>query len=82
MTLIMRQDVNCLVLAAAADVVLYTAMNFAGIYAKYLTDRAQRKAFLETRRSLEMRCKATKENEKQEKLLLSGNFFKFKYFNK
>ena len=64
---------DCVTKSAAADAVLYVAMNFAGMYAKYLTDRAQRKTFLETRRSLEMRCKATKENEKQEKLLLSGN---------
>ena len=35
------------------------------------TERAQRKAFLETRRSLEMRFKTQKENERQERLLLS-----------
>ncbi|KAL4084910.1 hypothetical protein QTP88_027778 [Uroleucon formosanum] len=50
---------------------LYAAVNFAGMYTKYLTDRSQRKAFLETHRSTEARFKTQKENEQQEKLLLS-----------
>ncbi|XP_071744733.1 adenylyl cyclase 78C isoform X2 [Lepeophtheirus salmonis] len=50
---------------------LYLGVNWIGLYTKYLTERAQRKAFLETRRSLEMRYKTQKENERQEKLLLS-----------
>lgn len=66
------EDWRCIAVSGGADFVLYAAMNFAGLYAKYLTDRAGRKAFLETRRSHEMRCKAEKENDKQEKLLLSG----------
>lgn len=69
------QDWYCIAVSGGADFVLYAAMNFAGLYAKYLTDRAGRKAFLETRRSHEMRYKAEKENEKQEKLLLSGKSF-------
>lgn len=51
---------------------LYAGVNWIGLYTKYLTERAQRKAFLETRRSLEMRFKTQKENERQERLLLSG----------
>lgn len=54
---------------------LYTAVNFAGMYTKYLTDRSQRKAFLETHRSTEARFRTQKENEQQEKLLLSGKSF-------
>lgn len=50
---------------------LYLSVNWIGLYTKYLTERAQRKAFLETRRSLEMRFKTQKENERQERLLLS-----------
>ena len=50
---------------------LYLGVNWLGLYTKYLTERAQRKAFLETRRSLETRFKTQKENERQEKLLLS-----------
>lgn len=51
---------------------LYTAVNFAGMYTKYLTDRSQRRAFLETHRSTEARLRTQKENDQQEKLLLSG----------
>ena len=51
---------------------LYLSVNWIGLYTKYLTERAQRKAFLETRRSLETRFKTQKENERQERLLLSG----------
>lgn len=50
---------------------LYLCINLIGMYTKYLTDRAQRKAFLETRRAMEIRYKTETENEKQEKLLLS-----------
>ena len=50
---------------------LYMAVNWIGLYTKYLTERAQRKAFLETRRSLETRFQAQKENDRQERLLLS-----------
>ena len=50
---------------------LYLGVNWLGLYTKYLTERAQRKAFLETRRSLETRFRTQKENERQEKLLLS-----------
>jgi hypothetical protein len=56
----------------ADNTVLYIAVNFAGMYTKYLTDRGQRKAFLETHRSMETRCRTQKENDRQEKLLLSG----------
>lgn len=56
----------------ADNAVLYIAVNFAGMYTKYLTDRGQRKAFLETHRSMETRCRTQKENDRQEKLLLSG----------
>ncbi|KDR14082.1 Adenylate cyclase type 5, partial [Zootermopsis nevadensis] len=55
----------------ADNTVLYIAVNFAGMYTKYLTDRGQRKAFLETHRSMETRCRTQKENDRQEKLLLS-----------
>ncbi|GLG93789.1 Adenylyl cyclase 78C, partial [Gryllus bimaculatus] len=56
-------------LAAAA--LLYAAVNAAGMYTKFLTDRGQRKAFLETHRSMETRFRTQRENDRQEKLLLS-----------
>lgn len=59
-----------------ATIVLYVAVNFAGMYTKYLTDRGQRKAFLETHRSMETRYHTQKENDRQEKLLLSGGINK------
>lgn len=53
-------------------------MNLAGMYTKYLTDRGQRQAFLETHRSMETRQRTQNENNRQEKLLLSGETcFKF-----
>jgi adenylate cyclase 8 len=55
-----------------ATVALYAGVNAAGFYTKFLTDRGQRKAFLETHRSLEARIKTQRETERQEKLLLSG----------
>lgn len=45
--------------------VLYLSVNWGGSYTKYLTERAQRKAFLETRRSLETRFRTQQENERQ-----------------
>ena len=51
--------------------VMYLGVNWLGLYTKYQTDRAEGNAFLETRRSLETRFKTQKENERQEKLLLS-----------
>lgn len=60
-----------------ATSLVYGAVNFTGTYTKYLTDRSQRKAFLETHRSTETRFKTQKENEQQEKLLLSGKYFSF-----
>ncbi|XP_012252308.2 adenylyl cyclase 78C [Athalia rosae] len=53
------------------NVLLYVAVNLAGMYTKYLTDRGQRQAFLETHRSLETRHRTQNENNRQEKLLLS-----------
>ncbi|CAL1281493.1 unnamed protein product, partial [Larinioides sclopetarius] len=53
------------------NALLYTCINLVSMYTKYLTDRAQRNAFLETRRAIETRHKTAKENNKQERLLLS-----------
>ncbi|KAM3861108.1 adenylate cyclase type 8 [Diretmus argenteus] len=50
---------------------LYLGMNTAGLFIHYLTDRAQRQAFLETRRCIEGRLKLEKENQRQERLVLS-----------
>ncbi|VVC36628.1 Hypothetical protein CINCED_3A015230 [Cinara cedri] len=66
-----EKNALCVARQLTAISLLYAAVNFAGMYTKYLTDRSQRKAFLETHRSTEARFKTQKENEQQEKLLLS-----------
>ncbi|MEJ1288532.1 hypothetical protein NN561_019563 [Cricetulus griseus] len=49
-----------------AQVVLFMCMNTAGIFISYLSDRAQRQAFLETRRCVEARLRLETENQRQE----------------
>ncbi|XP_026219775.1 adenylate cyclase type 8 [Anabas testudineus] len=50
---------------------LYLAMNTAGLFIHYLSDRTQRHAFLETRRCIEGRVRLERENQRQERLLMS-----------
>ncbi|KAK6310274.1 adenylate cyclase type 8 isoform X1 [Coregonus clupeaformis] len=54
-----------------AQAVLFMCMNTAGIFISYLSDRAQRQAFLETRRCIEARLRLETENQRQERLVLS-----------
>ncbi len=58
-----------------ANALLYICINLVSMYTKYLTDCAQRNAFLETRRSIETRYKIEKENAKQVR------FFIFYFIN-
>ncbi|XP_077277148.1 adenylyl cyclase 78C isoform X4 [Temnothorax americanus] len=66
------RDAACIVRMLTTNVLLYLAVNLAGMYTKYLTDRGQRQAFLETHRSTETRQRTQNENNRQEKLLLSA----------
>ncbi|CAD5126566.1 DgyrCDS14661 [Dimorphilus gyrociliatus] len=50
---------------------IFTAVNLAGIFTHYPTEVAQRQAFLETRKCIETRLKVQQENQQQEGLLLS-----------
>ncbi|KAM9333916.1 adenylate cyclase type 8 [Symphorus nematophorus] len=50
---------------------LYVAMNTAGLFIHYLSDRTQRQAFLETRRCIEGRVRLERENHRQERLVMS-----------
>lgn len=59
------------ILQLIAKLMIYTATNLVCLYTKYLIDLAQRNAFLETRRSINTRAKIERENDKQERLLLS-----------
>lgn len=65
-------DITCIIRMLTTNMLLYLAVNLAGMYTKYLTDRGQRQAFLETHRSTETRQRTQNENNRQEKLLLSG----------
>ncbi|XP_011176246.1 adenylyl cyclase 78C isoform X2 [Solenopsis invicta] len=65
------RDATCIIRTLTTNVLLYLAVNLAGMYTKYLTDRGQRQAFLETHRSTETRQRTQNENNRQEKLLLS-----------
>lgn len=49
----------------AAQAVLFLCMNTAGVFISYLSDRAQRQAFLETRRCIEARLRLETENQRQ-----------------
>ncbi|XP_014225754.1 adenylate cyclase type 8-like isoform X1 [Trichogramma pretiosum] len=66
-----HEDLPCVAQMVATNLLLYFAVNLAGLYTKYLTDRGQRQAFLETHRSMETRQRTQNENNRQEKLLLS-----------
>jgi adenylate cyclase 8 len=52
--------------------VLYLAVNFAGMYTKYLTDRGQRLAFIETHKAMEHKRESENEYQKTQRLLDSS----------
>uniref|UniRef100_A0A673Z7D9 adenylate cyclase n=1 Tax=Salmo trutta TaxID=8032 RepID=A0A673Z7D9_SALTR len=61
----------CLCLQLVANTVLFTSVNLSGLFVRILTERAQRKAFLQARNCIEERLRMEDENEKQERLLMS-----------
>ncbi|XP_070498799.1 adenylyl cyclase 78C-like isoform X2 [Chironomus tepperi] len=62
-------DSTCVVKQLAANSLLYVAINFAGMYTKYLTDRGQRLAFIETHKAMEHKKESEKEYQKTQRLL-------------
>lgn len=54
-----------------ANTVLFTSVNLSGLFVRILTERAQRKAFLQARDCIEERLRMEDENEKQ--VRASGN---------
>ncbi|XP_056148857.1 adenylate cyclase type 1b isoform X3 [Lampris incognitus] len=54
-----------------ANTVLFTSVNLSGLFVRILTERAQRKTFLQARGCIEERLRMEDENEKQERLLMS-----------
>uniref|UniRef100_A0A674GFZ2 Adenylate cyclase type 1 n=1 Tax=Taeniopygia guttata TaxID=59729 RepID=A0A674GFZ2_TAEGU len=54
-----------------ANAILFVIVNLYGVFVRILTERAQRKAFLQARNCIEDRLRLEDENEKQERLLMS-----------
>ncbi|XP_064410211.1 adenylate cyclase type 1 [Latimeria chalumnae] len=54
-----------------ANTILFASVNLSGVFVRILTERAQRKAFLQARNCIEDRLRLEDENEKQERLLMS-----------
>uniref|UniRef100_A0A336M7K8 adenylate cyclase n=1 Tax=Culicoides sonorensis TaxID=179676 RepID=A0A336M7K8_CULSO len=59
----------CVMKQFIANFILYAAINFSGMYTKYLTDRAQRLAFIETHKAMEHKKESEKEYQRTQKLL-------------
>ncbi|KAG7264213.1 hypothetical protein CRUP_033469 [Coryphaenoides rupestris] len=53
------------------NTLLLASVNVSGVFVRVLTERAQRKAFLQARRCIQERLLLEDENEKQERLLMS-----------
>lgn len=68
-------DTSCIVMQMMANSLLYVAINFAGMYTKYLTDRGQRLAFIETHKAMEHKKESEKEYQKTQRLLDSSEYF-------
>ncbi|XP_076829115.1 adenylate cyclase type 1b isoform X2 [Brachyhypopomus gauderio] len=62
---------NVKYLQLVANIVLFTSVNLSGLFVRILTERVQRKAFLQARNCIEERLRMEDENEKQERLLMS-----------
>nr|XP_036218530.1 adenylyl cyclase 78C isoform X2 [Bactrocera oleae] len=64
-----REQPDCIAFQVFANFILYTAINVAGMYTKYLTDRGQRLAFIETHKAMEHKKESEKELQRTQKLL-------------
>ncbi|XP_016934930.2 adenylyl cyclase 78C isoform X1 [Drosophila suzukii] len=62
-------NAECVLFQICANFILYTAINVAGMYTKYLTDRGQRLAFIETHKAMEHKKESEKELQRTQKLL-------------
>ncbi|XP_059358590.1 adenylate cyclase type 1-like isoform X3 [Carassius carassius] len=57
--------------AMVVNTLLFTGVNLSGLFVRILTERAQRRSFLQARDCLEEKLRMEDENEKQERLLMS-----------
>lgn len=71
----LTQDKTCVARQLLANSLLYIAINFAGMYTKYLTDRGQRLAFIETHKAMEHKKDSEKECQRTQKLLDSSKVY-------
>ncbi|XP_055640111.1 adenylyl cyclase 78C [Toxorhynchites rutilus septentrionalis] len=62
-------NTTCIIRQMIANLLLYLAINFAGMYTKYLTDRGQRLAFIETHKAMEHKRESEKEYQRTQRLL-------------
>uniref|UniRef100_A0AAR2J1Y0 adenylate cyclase n=1 Tax=Pygocentrus nattereri TaxID=42514 RepID=A0AAR2J1Y0_PYGNA len=69
--LLVEPKIYIIIYYLLAKGLLYMGMNTAGLFINYLSDRTQRQAFLETRRCIEGRVKLERENQRQERLVMS-----------
>lgn len=72
------QKTSQIINLVASKLIVYFAVIFVSLYAKYLIDLKQRNAFLETRRSLDTRAKIERENSKQVSFFLLIHYLKKK----
>ncbi|XP_071955270.1 adenylate cyclase type 5-like [Antedon mediterranea] len=68
---IVNKDDSFLWRQILSNTILFLAVNLAGVFTHYPTEVAQRQAFLETRRCIKARLTTSRENQQQERLLLS-----------
>lgn len=72
-----RQTDLQLVVQGLSKALLFLAMNMAGLFIHYLSDRTQRQSFLETRRCIEGRVRLERENHRQVESTTCGMLVKF-----
>lgn len=56
---------SCSCVQLVANAVLFTSVNLSGVFVRILTERTQRKVFLQARNCIEERLRLEDENEKQ-----------------
>ncbi|XP_037906761.1 adenylyl cyclase 78C isoform X1 [Hermetia illucens] len=62
-------DTSCILHQLFGNFLLYAAINVVGMYTKYLTDRGQRLAFIETHKAMEHKKESESELQRTQKLL-------------
>lgn len=69
---VIRMPIVLCVPQPIANALVYIVINLAGMYTKYMTDRGQRLAFIETHKAMEHKRESEKEYDRTQKLLDSS----------